>query len=179
MVKFAVLDQVTWRSLPLATFSAMTAEIEARFGPPSVRDLDSSGLGPVDAHLLRFSCGLELALWRFQLGPQGEPIDAAVEPCWYDVYASEPVALDHVAFHLELAGAQLGPALEGPDGPRAAAAARSVRVMRTDDNGNDVEVARVTSRCEAEALAAEYERRGHKQLYWIAEIEPAAAGRAR
>ena len=40
-------------------------------------------------------------------------------------------------------------------------------VMRSDDNGNDVEVARVATREEAEALVRMYEARGHKQMYWI------------
>lgn len=43
-------------------------------------------------------------------------------------------------------------------------------VMRADDNGNEVEVKRVTSRCEAEALQRELEARGHKQLYWVVSL---------
>ncbi|WP_156178597.1 hypothetical protein [Saccharothrix sp. ST-888] len=46
------------------------------------------------------------------------------------------------------------------------------RVMRQDDNGNRSEVAGGLGRAEAEALAAEFEARGHKQLYWT-EAEPA------
>ncbi|MER8182840.1 hypothetical protein [Kitasatospora sp. NPDC094015] len=41
------------------------------------------------------------------------------------------------------------------------------RVMRQDHNGNRFPVAGGLSRTEAEALAAEYEARGHKQLYWV------------
>ncbi|MBV6701138.1 hypothetical protein [Kitasatospora aureofaciens] len=41
------------------------------------------------------------------------------------------------------------------------------RVMRQDDNGNRFVVARGLSRPEAERLAAEFEARGHKQLYWV------------
>ncbi|HEY1814370.1 MAG TPA: hypothetical protein VGG74_18590 [Kofleriaceae bacterium] len=44
--------------------------------------------------------------------------------------------------------------------------------MRADDNGIEAEVARVTSRCEADALASQYEARGHKQLYWVAPLAP-------
>jgi hypothetical protein len=43
----------------------------------------------------------------------------------------------------------------------------SVSVMRSDDNGNELEVTRVTNRCEADALAAAYRSRGHKQTYWV------------
>jgi hypothetical protein len=40
-------------------------------------------------------------------------------------------------------------------------------VMRQGDDGNPVEVRRFASREEAEALAAELEARGHKQVYWV------------
>ena len=39
--------------------------------------------------------------------------------------------------------------------------------MRQDDNGNQFEVTRVTSRCKAEALVRRYEASAHKQMYWI------------
>ncbi|WP_441250431.1 SPOR domain-containing protein [Kitasatospora sp. McL0602] len=41
------------------------------------------------------------------------------------------------------------------------------RVMRQDDNGNRYLLAKGLTRAAAEALAAEYEARGHKQLYWV------------
>ncbi len=41
-------------------------------------------------------------------------------------------------------------------------------LMRQDDNGNRVEMARFDVRAEGEAAAAEFEARGHKQLYWVA-----------
>ncbi|MFD7904289.1 SPOR domain-containing protein [Kitasatospora sp. NPDC059722] len=47
------------------------------------------------------------------------------------------------------------------------------RVMRQDDNGNRFVVARGLAKDEAERLAAEFEARGHKQLYWT-EAERAA-----
>ncbi|MFB7948290.1 hypothetical protein ACFC6L_25610 [Kitasatospora phosalacinea] len=46
------------------------------------------------------------------------------------------------------------------------------RVMRQDDNGNRFLLARGLGRAEAEALAAEFEARGHKQLYWVEPEEP-------
>ncbi|MFB9316193.1 hypothetical protein [Cryptosporangium minutisporangium] len=55
----------------------------------------------------------------------------------------------------------------GPaDGPHPARWA----VWRQDDNGNRYEIVRKDSRAEAEALAAEFEARGHKQMYWVAEV---------
>ncbi|MFI6152181.1 SPOR domain-containing protein [Kitasatospora sp. NPDC051170] len=55
------------------------------------------------------------------------------------------------------------------------------RVMRQDDNGNRFLVAAGLERAEAERLAAEFEARGHKQLYWVepeveAQQQDAAAG---
>jgi hypothetical protein len=40
-------------------------------------------------------------------------------------------------------------------------------VWRQDDNGNRFVVARLTSRAEAEQLAAEMDGRGHRQVYWV------------
>ncbi|MFJ2187662.1 SPOR domain-containing protein [Kitasatospora sp. NPDC087861] len=45
------------------------------------------------------------------------------------------------------------------------------RVMRQDDNGNRFLVATGLERAEAQRLAAEFEARGHKQLYWV-ETDP-------
>lgn len=43
-------------------------------------------------------------------------------------------------------------------------------VMRQDDNGNRYLVARDLTEADARALAAAYEARAHKQMYWV---EPA------
>jgi len=42
------------------------------------------------------------------------------------------------------------------------------RVMRQDDNGQRFRVVGGIGREAAEQLAAEFEARGHKQLYWVA-----------
>jgi hypothetical protein len=147
--------------MPLASFDALAADIEARFGPPLEFDLDSNGIGLFDATGLRFSCGLELGLSRFHLGRGLRTIDPAVEPSQYEVYANDLDAA-HVAFHL---GIPLAAMSRWPNAPTPV----PVIVMRADDNGNQCEVCRVTSRCEAEAIAASYEARGHKQTYWVAD----------
>ncbi|MFD9126471.1 (deoxy)nucleoside triphosphate pyrophosphohydrolase [Kitasatospora sp. NPDC059571] len=49
----------------------------------------------------------------------------------------------------------------------------SFRVMRQDDNGNRFLLAKDLDRTAAEALAAQYEARGHKQLYWVEADGPA------
>ncbi|WP_406202718.1 (deoxy)nucleoside triphosphate pyrophosphohydrolase [Kitasatospora sp. NBC_01560] len=48
------------------------------------------------------------------------------------------------------------------------------RVMRQDDNGNRFLVAQGLGRAEAERRAAEFEARGHKQLYWVEQAAPEA-----
>ena len=40
-------------------------------------------------------------------------------------------------------------------------------VWRLDDNGNRFLVQSGLPRSEAERIAAEFERRGHKQTYWV------------
>lgn len=47
---------------------------------------------------------------------------------------------------------------------------RRWRVTRQDDNGNVFVIAEVESEHAARQLAADYEARGHKQMYWV---EPA------
>ncbi|MFD5462811.1 SPOR domain-containing protein [Kitasatospora sp. NPDC127059] len=49
------------------------------------------------------------------------------------------------------------------------------RVMRQDDNGNRFLVAADLPEAEAHRLAAEFEARGHKQLYWVESQEPEPA----
>ena len=48
----------------------------------------------------------------------------------------------------------------------------SWRVMRLDDNGNEVEVCKTISECEALAVAAKFEAKGHKQMYWTESLKP-------
>ncbi|MEU8924475.1 hypothetical protein AB0D10_26625 [Kitasatospora sp. NPDC048545] len=45
------------------------------------------------------------------------------------------------------------------------------RVIRQDDNGNRFLVAKDLDGAGAQRLAAELEARGHKQLYWVEEVE--------
>lgn len=51
-------------------------------------------------------------------------------------------------------------------------------LMRQDDNGNRVEMARFAVRAEAEAAAEEFEARGHKQMYWVAPAVRVVVGAA-
>ncbi len=47
------------------------------------------------------------------------------------------------------------------------AAHRAWRLCRLDDNGNTFEMARFTSRADAQTARDEFDARGHKQSYWI------------
>ncbi len=45
-------------------------------------------------------------------------------------------------------------------------------LVRLDDNGNEFVVRTDLSRAAAEALAREFEARGHKQSYWVRAQQP-------
>jgi len=158
--------EVRWKSPPFATFEAMAAAIEARLGPPAHRDLESNGLGRFDGHLLRFGCGLEIALYRYHLGRGLRAIDAAREASIYEIYANRQ-ELEHALFHLGIAAGDVQRSTAADGSPLVVPVSPSVVVMRCDDNGNEREVTRVTNRCEADAVAATYRARGHKQTYWV------------
>jgi hypothetical protein len=65
-----------------------------------------------------------------------------------------------------------GAALSGPEcEPGGADAAWAA--WRIDDNGNTFVVREHLTREEADRLVAEFEARGHKQMYWV-EREPEA-----
>lgn len=126
--------------------------VEAKFGPAVLRDQDSNGSGAFDAWPLAFECGLEVVLWFFADGEQGHRLE---------VHANDRER-HHILFHLGLSGASIS--LWIPDasseGPFA------WRVARLDDNGHRFEVCRTTSSCEAQAVVAAMEERGHKQTFW-------------
>ncbi|HEY4176101.1 MAG TPA: hypothetical protein VGM90_04695 [Kofleriaceae bacterium] len=138
---------------------ALAADIEARFGPPT-DEVEIDGLGTFDHQLLTFPCGMTLDLLLARSGFHGA-IDRSAGPIWFHGMASDD-DLAHIAFHLSLPVASVVLS-DGTQPTRAAV----VCVMRRDDNGNEVEVTRVTSRCEADAIAAMYTARGHKQIYWV------------
>jgi hypothetical protein len=163
---------VTWTSPPLLLLTGTRTMVARRFGSPSIVDADSNGLGSFDAWPIRFSCGLEVCLWVFRLGPDLARV-ADDDPTPIEVYANRPEA-DHVLFHL---------ALPVPDAmllpSSSSAPPLAFRVVRQDDHGNIVEVARYASRCEATAASADLEARGHKQTYTVqADVEANADGPA-
>ncbi|MFD7921232.1 SPOR domain-containing protein [Streptomyces sp. NPDC059740] len=47
-------------------------------------------------------------------------------------------------------------------------------VVREDDNGNRYRVGRYATRGEAEQIVAEFESRGHRQLYYVEQLGRAA-----
>lgn len=49
-------------------------------------------------------------------------------------------------------------------------------LLRLDDNGNRFVMRRQLTRAEAEALARDYQARGHKQTYWAEREGQAGAG---
>ena len=165
--KGSPLDEVSWTSPPLGSAEYSCSFLEARFGEPQGSNLDSNGVGLFDAWLMRFDCGLEVALWIFHQRPDRTPVTDPAQPAVVELHANQ-TERGHILFHLL---SHLGLSREdwswwepdpGRDGPP------DWQVRRLDDNGNEYEVRRVSSRCEAESIAAELEARGHKQTYWVA-----------
>lgn len=162
-------EGVSWKNLPLAVFSAMSSEIEQRFGPPTHYDLDSNGTGPFDLLCLRFACGLEVALWRFKWRSGCEPIDLQREPAWFEINANAN-DLEHIAFHLDVPYDALSIWTDIKGEPVAPKQPQRFRLVRQDDNGNRFVMRTTSNQCQADGLADMYERRGHKQAYWCEEI---------
>jgi len=54
-----------------------------------------------------------------------------------------------------------------PDTPHVPAPDERWCVMRRDDNTNDFVVQGGLAFADATALALDFERRGHKQIYWV------------
>lgn len=163
--RWVPLHDVAWQSAPVVYLQRSRASLESRFGAPRLVDLDSNGIGLFDAWLLRFDCGLEVALWWFHQHPNwrhARPEDTTFVPV-----LSNETELGHILFHLgeERASVETYESNIGVDGPAC------WQVRRLDDNGNEFEVACVTSRCQAEAMALAFEARGHKQSYWAQALD--------
>jgi hypothetical protein len=158
-------DGVSWNSPPVVNFQKVMSELEQVLGPPPGRDLDSNGIGLFDAWALQFPCGLEVTLMAFQLGSNGGRI-TATEPRWIELHANS-LDFPHILAHLPFDPGELSPWV--PD--RRQFPPNRWQVMRQDDNGNVFPVSAFSSRCEAELVAARFEHLGHKQMYWVADLD--------
>ena len=151
---------VSWKDRPEFFLDVSRDELEAALGPPEATDADSNGLGPMEVWSKKLPCGLELGLLRFRYAtPTGRPLGPD-EPAAAELYLSDGDGA-HAALHMQLPLERLQQHSAGVALPLPWC------VMRQDDNGNRFEVTRCSSRCEAEARAAEFEARGHKQMYWV------------
>lgn len=89
------------------------------------------------------------------------------DPRITEVHANEP-ELGHLAFHV---GAGESAIEHWVPTPTHVGDARW-KVLRQDDNGNAFVIAAFTSRCEADAVAASFAARGHKQVCWVEQTAP-------
>ena len=156
-------DEVTWHSPPLFTTRFPRAKLVARYGPPQLVAVETDGSVPFDAWLVRFGCGLEVAIWSFDnswCGPHPHHDRDTVE-----VHANRRDR-DHLLFHLGLSS----DAIDERQPTRLITEPLVHQILRLDDNGNEFEVTRVSSACQAIAIAQTYEARGHKQTYWARKV---------
>ena len=152
---------VPWTGLPLLAARASGKELVDRLGAAHATDLDSNGLGPVDAWALRFPCGLEVAVWLFRQRPDGSRIEEPNESAHVEIYAKDR-DIEHVRFHLPIS------TTDNPwESKESLSGRRAWGLLRQDDNGNLYAVREFTSQREAEAAAASFEAHGHKQMYWV------------
>lgn len=145
-------------------FNVLAKLLEDRFGPPTDGADVIDGLGWFDIQKLTFPCGLSVELLRARDDFYG-PIDRLARPTGFMGCSSDDDRA-HVAFHLGIPLEALWTTPPRGDSEQRDAPMRFT-VMRRDDNGNEYEVTRTTNRCEAEAIAAVYTARGHKQTYWV------------
>lgn len=157
------LERIAWRGGALFVVDLVRADIDRRFGPAHELGCITEGIGTFDAWDLGFRCGLEVGIGLYLPGVGGFP---DLMPHFSAEVCAHHRDADHILFHLGCAGAEIG--RYTPD--RCPPVPARYRLVRADDNGNVVEMARFTSACEATAAAAAYEARGHKQLYSVEPI---------
>jgi hypothetical protein len=157
---------VTSKCTPLFIFPTTRAAVEAVLGPPQAVDLDSSGMGPIDAWALHFPCGLEVVLWIFKILPNGSTIDDRNDVSSVEVQSPD-LDIEHVRHHLPVPVAEIWPWGNG-----TVPAPQRFLLVRQGDNGNRFEVKSFTSSCEAQSAVRAFESLGHKQTYWIEPVPP-------
>lgn len=142
---------------PLACVALDRSALAERFGAPVAANEVCAGIGTYDAWDLRPGCGIAIGVMAFRTALRFD--GTMVEPALNAEITADTDDIDHVLFHLGATG--------GWRDPDIAPAPVVFAVRRSDDNGGEYEVARYTSRCEAEAAVAELTARGHKQMYWV------------
>ncbi|WP_394846160.1 hypothetical protein LZC95_01695 [Pendulispora brunnea] len=154
---------VDWTSPPLFNFRATRLRLVDALGQPDGVDLDSNGLGPFDAWVVRARCGMEIVVWQFHLRPDGTGMVVDEhDMANIEIHANNR-DFEHICFHLPLAIEQLSKWVPDPlnEAPRA------WRLVRQDDHGLRYVIATFTSRCEADAALATFEAHSHKQMYSV------------
>lgn len=163
-----LVEGVSWTSPMLFGFQMNRGALVSHLGLPQFIDLVSDGIGLFDAWALRFPCGLEITLWLLheqaheQVDRTAETIDESDETANFQVHAIDR-DFDHIRFHLPLTMSNVSKCF--PD--QTAEAPRHWQLVRQDEHGTRCVMTTFTSRCEAEATLAYFERRGHKQTYWV------------
>ena len=153
-----------WPGPMLLVAELPRTQLRTEFGSPQWVDVRREGVAPFDAWLVRFDCGLDVGMRSFE--GRALPTPTRNHRDAIEVYASHRDR-DHLLFHLGLSREQVVAA----KAHRLVDAPRAHQVLRLDDNGNQFQVTRTSSACEANAIAQAYEAKGHKQTYWTRELK--------
>jgi hypothetical protein len=158
---------VSFGDIPLIEFKAAEQDLVERFGVPhqhSSGDEISGEPGPCVYWAFGFSCGLKIVITHY-LGAE-----------WVKVCADSP-EVEHIIRHLKLPTPNLWRVDHAEpvnvqswlDYFREQGWDFNARweLWRQDDNGQTHRVAQLTSKRDAHCLADEFERMGHKQMYWV------------
>lgn len=154
---------VKWKNPPLFTFRMSRARLVTHVGPPHAVDVDSNGVGLVDAWAFRMPCGIEVVVWILHMATDASwrTITDPAEEANIEVNANTR-DVDHILSHLSFVDCPVSmwqPTLQ--------AAPRDWVLWRQDDHGTRYAIGSYTSQCEAAAQAEMFEERGHKQMYWV------------
>jgi hypothetical protein len=137
-------------------------------GPPMLTD-ETDGCGTGDLWAYEFRCGLKLAI-------QIPHMTCYPGEIWIDSLEIDH-ALRHLPFHIDDLSPMHPEAIAEmsaeiiqryPQRETEVIQLKAFQVWRIDDNGNVFTVGEPTSERDARCLVAQYEARGHKQMYWVA-----------
>lgn len=158
---------VNFSWFPLITFDIGDRDIVSRFGPHHETLKEEDFLrepGPCDYWAFRFECGLQIAITHYT-GENRVKISADLPE------------IDHILRHLDLSARPSWRIDEASPDIISVYLEKELQqqwsfdlrfeLWRQDDNGNKFKVGVFNSEREAACTRDSFEKRGHRQTYWI------------